>query len=74
MAYRIEITELSDQDLDEIFSYIALSLANPTAARGLADAVDECYDYLEKMSLMYRFCDDTGFVQWIIIKQSSKTM
>ena len=58
MAYKIIETALAGQDLDSILSYIALSLGNLSAATAFADAVEECYSELEKMPLMFAFCDD----------------
>lgn len=58
MAYKITETELSLQDLDNIVAYIALTLANPSAAAVFVDEVEECYSNLEKLPLMYGFCGD----------------
>lgn len=58
MAYKIKETELALQDLDNIISYIALTLANHVSATSFADEVEKCYSNLEKMPLMYGFCDD----------------
>lgn len=58
MAYKIIETDLALQDLDEIIAYIALTLANPSAARSFVDEVESCYCNLEKMPLMYGFCSD----------------
>lgn len=58
MEYKITETELALQDLENILSYIALTLANPTAAVSFADEVEECYSNLEKMPMMYGFCKD----------------
>lgn len=56
--YKINETELALQDLDSIISYIALTLANPSAATSFVDEVEGCYSDLEKMPLMYGFCGD----------------
>lgn len=58
MEYKITETELALQDLDNILSYIALTLANPTAAVSFADEVEKCYSNLKKMPMMYGFCKD----------------
>lgn len=58
MAYKIIETELALQDLDNIISYIVLTLENPSAASSFADKVEDCYSNLEKMPLMYGFCND----------------
>jgi len=58
MAYKIVETELALQDLDSILAYIALTLANPSAAASFADEVESCYADLEKMPLMFALCHD----------------
>ena len=40
--YRLFITELAHQDLDNIVSYIAIQLANPKAAGEFLDEVTAC--------------------------------
>jgi len=56
--YRLVITELADHDLDNIVSYIAVQLANPSAASNFLDAVDTCYQFLQSNPLMYEKCRD----------------
>lgn len=56
MTYNVVETELAVQDLDSIFSYLALSLANPAAASAFADAVEHCYSSLEQTPLMFEAC------------------
>ncbi len=58
MGYRIIRTDLFQQDLDSTIGYIVLSLENRTAAKSLLDAVDECYETLESMPLIYEACHD----------------
>jgi addiction module RelE/StbE family toxin len=58
MAYKIVKTELSEADLDGIISYIIKVLENRPAAASLLDAIDECYDEIERMPLMYEACRD----------------
>ena len=58
MAYKIIKTDSYQRDLDGAVGYIALSLSNKTAAASLLDAVEKIYDDLERMPLMYSFCDD----------------
>jgi plasmid stabilization system protein ParE len=43
--YKLVVTELAHQDLDNIVSYIAIQLANPVAASDFLDKVDKCYGY-----------------------------
>lgn len=58
MAYKIDITPLADQDLDEIVSYISGTLENPIAAASFLDEVESCYGNLEKMPFMFEECRD----------------
>ena len=58
MAYKIVKTNSYQRDLDSAVGYIVLSLVNKTAAVSLLDAVEKIYDDLERMPLMYGFCDD----------------
>lgn len=57
--YKLIVTELAHQDLDNIVSYIAVQLANPTAASDFLDEVDKCYGYLKRNPLMYSKCQDS---------------
>lgn len=57
--YKLIITELAHQDLDNIVSYIAVQLANPTAASDFLDEVDRCYGYLKSNPMMYSKCGDS---------------
>lgn len=56
--YKLIVTELAHQDLDNIISYIAVQLANPTAASDFLDEVDKCYGYLKSNPMMYSKCQD----------------
>ncbi len=56
--YKLNVSELAHQDLDKIVSYIAVQLANPSAAGDFLDEVDKCYDYLKSNPLMYAKCQD----------------
>lgn len=58
MGYRIEMTPLASEDLEEIVTYIAQELENPTAAAAFLDEVDACYEGLETMPFMYEECRD----------------
>ena len=40
MAYKVEVTPLAMDDLNEIVSYIAKDLRNPSAASAFLDEVD----------------------------------
>ncbi|GAB1475757.1 hypothetical protein MASR2M70_05890 [Bacillota bacterium] len=56
--YKIKVSELAHQDLDQIVSYIAINLVSPIAATNLIDKVEECYDYLKHNPLMYAKCQN----------------
>ena len=56
--YRLAISELAHSDLDNIVSYIAVHLANPTAAVNFLNEVEKCYGYLKSNPLMYERCHD----------------
>ncbi len=56
--YKLIVSELAHQDLDNIISYIAIQLANPTAASDFLDEVDKCYGYLKGNPMMYAKCQD----------------
>ena len=53
MAYRVEISDSADFDLNEILTYIAVELSNPKAAADFADALDEKYANLETHPYMF---------------------
>lgn len=57
--YRLIVSELADKDLDSIVSYIAVQLANPTAAANFLDEVEKCYAFLKSNPFMYERCYDT---------------
>lgn len=56
--YRLVVSELAHGDLDNIFSYIAIQLANPIATTNFLDEVEKCYGYLKSNPLMYERCHD----------------
>jgi len=58
MDYKIKVTPLASEDLDEIVTYIVQELKNPTAAVSFLDEVDTCYDHLTSMPYMYEECRD----------------
>ncbi|WP_027365898.1 type II toxin-antitoxin system RelE/ParE family toxin [Desulfotruncus alcoholivorax] len=57
--YKLIVTELAHQDLDNIVLYIAVQLANPTAASNFLDEVEKCYAYLKSNPMMYPKCNDS---------------
>lgn len=56
--YKLVVTELAHQDLDNIVSYITIQLANPAASSDFLDEVDECYGYMKSNPMMYSKCYD----------------
>lgn len=54
--YKLIVSELAHQDLDNIVSYIAIQLANPAAASEFLDEVEKCYGYLKDNPGMYEVC------------------
>ena len=56
--YKLEITELALNDLDSIVEYIAVQLANPTAAGNFLGEVEKCYGYLKSNPLIYAKSND----------------
>ena len=57
--YKLIITELAHQDLDNIVSYIVVRLANPAAASSFLDEINKCYEYLRNNPIMYSKCYDS---------------
>lgn len=58
MAYKIVKTDSFQRDLDAVIGYIVISLENKIAAAALLDSIEECYNDLERMPLMYEACRD----------------
>lgn len=58
MAYKLVKTDSFQRDLDAVIGYIVLSLENKAAAASLLDAIEQCYDGIERMPLMYEACYD----------------
>lgn len=56
--YNLIVTKSAHGDLDNIVSYIAFQLLNPTAATNFVNEVEKCYDYLKRNPLMYELCYD----------------
>jgi plasmid stabilization system protein ParE len=56
--YKLFISELAHQDLDNIILYITVQLANPMAARDFLDEVDKCYSFLKCSPMIYGKCQD----------------
>ncbi|WP_371362013.1 hypothetical protein SRRS_32750 [Sporomusa rhizae] len=56
--YKLFVTELAHQDLDNIVSYIAGQLANTKAVGDFLDEVAACYGLLKSNPMMYERCQD----------------
>ena len=56
--YKLFVTELAHQDLNNIVAYIAVQLANPKAAGDFLDEVTACYGFLKSNPMMYERCPD----------------
>ena len=56
--YKLIVSQSAHQDLDNIISYIAVHLANPTAATNFLNEVEKCYGYLKSNPFMYNRCYD----------------
>ncbi|MHB8062906.1 MAG: type II toxin-antitoxin system RelE/ParE family toxin [Ruminiclostridium sp.] len=57
--YRLIVSGLAHEDLDNIVLYIAVQLANPIAATNFLNEVEKCYGYLKSNPpLMYERCHD----------------
>ena len=48
MQFDVELSELAEQQYDEILSYIANELKNPQALRNVMDDFDDTIEKLEK--------------------------
>ncbi|MCI8472569.1 MAG: type II toxin-antitoxin system RelE/ParE family toxin [Clostridiales bacterium] len=56
--YKLLITELAQNDLDEIVGYIVNQLANPIAAGTFLDEVEKCYENLRSNPYIYAKSND----------------
>ena len=53
IMYKLIVTELSNEDLEKIVSYIVNDLCNPAAATNLLNEIERCYSFLKANPLMY---------------------
>ena len=53
MAYKVDVSESADRDLDAILTYITEELASPKAASNFADELDSKYEMLENHPFMF---------------------
>ena len=56
MAYKVIVTDDAHEDMDEAVSYIALSLANPSAASSLLAEIEACFEQLRAFPFYYPSC------------------
>jgi len=56
--YSLVVTELAEEDLDDIVGYIAIELAAPVAASDFADAVVKCYERIMGNPFCYEAARD----------------
>lgn len=56
MAYKLQITQKAEQDLDEIFAYLIHELNNVEAVLHLADEVERHYGLLPDNPFLYEKC------------------
>ena len=79
--YKLVVTKLAEDDLEEIVEYISVDLANPSAATEFLNDVVKCYDYLKSNPYIYAISDDRrlakegyrkalvkNFYNWYMIK------
>ena len=57
MQFNVELSELAEQQYDEILSYIANKLKNPQALRNVMDDFDDTIEKLEKMADSFGYCN-----------------
>ena len=55
MTYTIKITDQADNDIRNIYEYIAYELQSPENASGQLDRIEKCIMSLDDMSERYRF-------------------
>lgn len=58
MAYKLVKTDSFQHDLDAVIGYIVMALENKPAAAALLDAIEQSFDGIERMPLMYEACRD----------------
>jgi Plasmid stabilization system protein len=56
--YKLVITELAHEDLDNIIAYITIQLDNPIAAANFLDEVEKCCAFLKSNPFKYERCSD----------------
>ena len=56
MHYSVELSELAEEQYDNILAYIANQLNNSQALRNVMDDFDNTIERLEKMADTYGYC------------------
>ena len=60
MQFNVELSEMAEQQYDEILSYIANVLKNPQALKNVMDDFDETVERLEKMADSFGYCSSNS--------------
>ncbi|MDO4619475.1 MAG: type II toxin-antitoxin system RelE/ParE family toxin [Lachnospiraceae bacterium] len=55
MIYKIKITDRADEDIRNIYEYIAYELQAPENASGQLDRIEQCIMSLDRMPERFRF-------------------
>lgn len=58
MAYKLFISQRAEEHIDNIVSYVAVTLQNPGAARAIIADIGRTYERLERMADSYAMCQD----------------
>ena len=59
MAYKVEVSESADNDVDKILTYIMEELGSPQAASNFADELDAKYERLEEHPFIFELSRNT---------------
>lgn len=59
MQFNVELSELAEQQYDEILSYIANELKNPQALKNVMDDFDDTIEKLEQMADSFGYCSSS---------------
>ena len=54
--FDVQVTKAADEDIDGIVDYIAVKLANPSAATAFVEKVQTCYNALKQTPMMFPKC------------------
>lgn len=57
MQFKVKLSELAEQQYDEILSYIANELKNPQALKNVMDDFDDTVENLESMADSFGYCN-----------------